>query len=130
MNHSRFPLFHYLIVLFLWASLPLGAEETLDPVADPAAVVTSGNARFTVLTSKMIRIQYSATAQFEDRATFAVVNRRLPVPQFTTEEADGYLYIRTDDVALRYKVGSAFSAADKKPDNLMVTFQMNGRTIT
>ena len=76
----------------------LFAEEVLDPVADPAAVVTSGNARFTVLTSRMIRIQYSATAQFEDRATFAIVNRRLPVPEFTTETADGYLYSRTADV--------------------------------
>ena len=107
----------------------LFAEEVLDPVADPAAVVTSGNARFTVLTSRMIRIQYSATAQFEDRATFAIVNRRLPVPEFTTETTDGYLYIRTEDVELRYKEGSVFKAADKKPDNLMVTFQMNGRNV-
>ena len=107
----------------------LFAEDVLDPVADPAAVVTSGNARFTVLTSRMIRIQYSATAQFEDRATFAIVNRRLPVPEFTTETTDGYLYIRTGDVELRYKEGSVFKATDKKPDNLMVTFQMNGRNV-
>ena len=116
-------------LLFLFASLSF-AEEVLDPVADPAAVVTSGNARFTVLTSRMIRIQYSETAQFEDRATFAIVNRRLPVPAFTTETADGYLYIRTADVTLRYKEGSIFKQSDKKPDNLMVTFQMNGRTVT
>ena len=130
MRQSLISFFHFLILSFLLSALPSFAEEALDPVADPAAVVTSGKARFTVLTSKMIRIQYSATAQFEDRATFAIVNRRLPVPQFTTEEADGYLYIRTEDVTLRYKVGSAFKAADKKPDNLMVTFQMNGRTCT
>ena len=37
------------------------AQEELNPVADPAAVVVSGNARFTVLTSKMIRIEYSST---------------------------------------------------------------------
>ena len=118
------------LCVVLLASLPLRAEDVLNPVADPAAVVTSGNVRFTVLTSRMIRIQYSATAQFEDRATFAIVNRRLPVPAYTTEEADGYLYIRTEDVTLRYKVGSVFKATDKKPDNLMVTFQMNGRTVT
>ena len=125
----RLSFLHFFICSFLLV-LPAFAEEALDPVADPAAVVTSGNARFTVLTSRMIRIQYSATAQFEDRATFAIVNRRLHVPQFTTEETDGYLYIRTSDVALRYKVGSTFKATDKKPDNLMVTFQMNGRTVT
>ncbi|MBQ7461409.1 MAG: DUF5110 domain-containing protein [Bacteroidaceae bacterium] len=130
MKHPLFSFLHFFILSFFCASLPVDAQDVLNPVADPAAVVTSGKARFTVLTSKMIRIQYSATAQFEDRATFAIVNRRLPLPQFTTEEADGYLYIRTEDVTLRYKVGSVFKATDKKPDNLMVTFQMNGRTCT
>lgn len=130
MKRLLFSFLQLFILSFFWVSIPVAAQDVLDPVADPAAVVTSGNARFTVLTSKMIRIQYSATAQFEDRATFAIVNRRLPLPQFTTEEADGYLYIRTEDVTLRYKVGSVFKATDKKPDNLMVTFQMNGRTCT
>ena len=76
------------------------------------------------------RIDYSSTRQFEDRATFAIVNRRLPVPSYTTEEADGYLYIRTADVTLRYKIGSVIKATDKKPDNLMVTFLLNGITCT
>jgi alpha-glucosidase (family GH31 glycosyl hydrolase) len=106
------------------------AQDELNPVADPAAVVVSGNARFTVLTSKMIRIEYSSTGQFEDRSTFAIVNRRLPVPSYTSEEADGYLYIRTSDVTLRYKIGSTIKATDKKPDNLMVTFMLNGITCT
>ena len=109
----RLSFFYFFILSFLLLDLPAGAQEVLDPVADPAAVVTSGNARFTVLTSRMIRIQYSASAKFEDRATFAIVNRRLPVPQFTTETADGYLYIRTADVTLRYKEGSVFKATDK-----------------
>jgi hypothetical protein len=125
----RLSFFHFFIFLFLLLELPIGAQDVLDPVAVPAAVVTSGNARFTVLTSRMIRIQYSASAMFEDRATFAIVNRRLPVPQFTTETADGYLYIRTADVTLRYKVGSVFKATDKKPDNLMLSFQLNGRNV-
>ena len=118
------------ILSFILLSLSARAQDVLNPVADPAAVVTSGEARFTVLTSKMIRIQYSAAAQFEDRATFAVVNRRLPVPAYMVETVDGYLYIRTDDLTLRYKVGSEFKASDARPDNLMVTFQMNGRTVT
>lgn len=120
-------LFHF---LFLMAVLPSNAQDVLNPVADPAAVVTSGKARFTVLTSQMIRIQYSDTTQFEDRATFAIVNRRLPVPSFTTETSDGYLYIHTEDMTLRYKEGSVIQASDKKPDNLMITFQMNGRNVT
>ncbi len=128
-GNIRLPLFHLLVILFLVATLPLSADDVLNPVADPAAVVTSGNARFTVLTSQMIRIQYSSTASFEDRATFSIVNRRLPVPEFTTETSDGYLYIRTSDLVLRYKEGSEFKPTDRKPDNLMVTFLLNGRNI-
>ena len=105
---------HFLFWLLLIVSSHIYAQDQLNPVADPAAVVESGNARFTVLTSKMIRIEYSSTRQFEDRATFAIVNRRLPVPSYTTEEADGYLYIRTADVTLRYKIGSVIKATDKK----------------
>lgn len=116
--------------LFVFVCSHIHAQDELNPVADPAAVVQSGNARFTVLTSKMIRIEYSPSGQFEDRATFAIVNRRLPVPSYTTEESDGYLYIRTSDVTLRYKVGTVIKATDKKPDNLMVTFLLNGITCT
>ena len=78
---------HCLLWLLLLMCSHIFAQEELNPVADPAAIVISGNARFAVLTSKMIRIEYSSTKQFEDRATFAIVNRRLPVPSCTTEES-------------------------------------------
>nr|MDE6464039.1 DUF4968 domain-containing protein [Muribaculaceae bacterium] len=41
-----------------------------NPMAKPQAVVEDGNARFTVLTPEMIRIEYSPAHRFEDRATF------------------------------------------------------------
>lgn len=82
--------------------LSAGAADVLNPQASPDAVVSAGNARFTVLTPEMIRIQYSTKQLFEDRATFAVVNRRLPVPRFTQEQRDGYLYITTDALKLKY----------------------------
>ena len=119
-----------LIIILLATTTTQSLFAADDPVADPAAVVTSGRARFTVLTNRMIRIQYSATSRFEDRATFAVVNRRLPVPQFTTRESDGYLYIETDALTLRYKIGSTISAVLKSPNNLCITMPLNGRTVT
>ena len=73
---------HSIVWLLVFLCSHICAQDELNPVADPAAVVVSGNARFTVLTSKMIRIEYSSTGQFEDRATFAIVNRRLPVPSY------------------------------------------------
>ena len=92
---------------------PLSAPPDLidyNPLADPAAVVvaSSGGARFTVLTDRLIRMEQSS-APFEDRATLAVLNRRLPVPSFSHSEAGGVLTITTASVALSYTVGQPFS---------------------
>ena len=77
----------------------------------------------------MIRIQYSTRQLFEDRATFAVINRRLPVPQYTVHEEDGYLYIETEALTLRYKVGAVISPALKSPANLSITISQPQTTI-
>lgn len=79
-----------LLLSFACLALMAKAQDNYEPKADPKAVVVSGCARFTVLTPQMIRIQYSKEKKFEDRATFAVVNRRLPVPAFKTREDDNF----------------------------------------
>ena len=107
----------------------VGAASGSDPMANPEAVVTSGRARFTVLTPRMIRIQYSSKGLFEDRATFAVINRNLPLPDFSTREENGFLYIETGQLTLRYKIGSTISPSLKSPNNLSVTMNLNGRDV-
>ncbi len=118
-----------LFFFFLLFSLFVNAKDEWNALAQEEAIVTSGNARFTILTPRLIRIQYSTTANFEDRPTFAVVNRRLPVPHFTSATEDGYLVIRTDSLTLRYKVGSRIQKQHKNSSVLGITFQMNGRQI-
>ena len=118
-----------LLFFLLLSTLFINAGEEWNPLAQEGAVVTSGRARFTILTPRLIRIQYSTTSLFEDRATFAVVNRNLPVPAFTTTEEDGYLVIRTDSLTLRYKIGSRIQKQHKNSTVLGITFQMNGRQI-
>jgi alpha-glucosidase len=81
-----------------------------DPKADARAIVSAGDARFTVLTPYVIRMEYSAQQTFEDRATLMAVNRKLPVPQFTHAIANGVLTITTAQVVLTYTVGQPFSA--------------------
>lgn len=121
---------HLFTLLFaLLTLMPSNAQETNDPVANPEAIVQSGNMRFTVLTPQMIRIQYSSKKAFEDRATFAVVNRKLPVPAFTTREEGGYLYITTDAITLKYKTGSNPTVLKNRPEFLSVTFNMNGHQV-
>ena len=119
------------LVLFLGllSALILQAQDGYNPVPHPEAVVVSGNMRFTVLTSRMIRMQYSSTAKFEDRASFAVVNRNLPVPEFTTQTEDAYLTITTSDLELRYRIGSQPKASDHSTKNLSITFSLNGQSV-
>lgn len=88
-----------------------------DLFADPAAVVTSGNARFTVLTSRLLRIEYSPTRTFVDEPTQMVVSRRFPVPEFTVRREDETVVITTDAVKLTY-VGGPF-----RPGSLSVTLR-------
>ena len=108
-------------------SLSILAQD--NPQANPAAIVTSGNMRFTVLTSELIRIEHSAQNIFEDRASFVVVNRNLPVPVFTQRSENGYLHITTEKLELRYKIGEHPVNDDRCDPNLQITMQMNGEDI-
>ena len=120
-----------LIMLALMLSpMAMHADDDNNPVANPAAVVQSGNMRFTVLTPQLIRIQYSRLKKFEDRATFAVINRNLPVPNFTTREEGGYLYINTDALELKYRLNTTPSPSAKSTNSLTITLNVAGRTVT
>ena len=96
-----------------------------DPVANPKAQVVSGNARFTVLTDRLIRMEWSENGKFEDNATLAIINRNLPVPAFTTAKSGSGLQIKTSAVTLNYSGNGRF---DK--ENLSVSFKLNGKTVT
>lgn len=101
-----------------------------NPVANPEAVVTEGVVRFTVLTPEMVRIEYSPSEKFEDRATFTVVNRNLPVPRFTKSEDNEFLYITTDKLKLRYRKGTNPYFEPNPPGNLNITMDLNGTPVT
>jgi len=104
-----------------------------NPVANPKAVVTHGNARFTVLTPQLIRMEWAANGRFEDHASLVFLNRRLSVPKFTVVEPavgrDSQLVITTSALQLCYKPNvnehGKFTA-----DNLEVTFALNGKRLT
>ena len=118
-----------LTLLFICLSINTAWAQELNPVAHPDAVVRSGKARFTVLTPEMIRIQYSDRSLFEDRATFAIVNRRLPVPAFTAVEKDGYLEIKTSALTLKYKIGGVIDGRHPSAEVLSISMMLNGRRV-
>ncbi len=100
-------------------------EATYNPVANPQAVVTLGNARFTVLTPQLIRMEWAADGKFEDQPSFVFLNRRLPVPKFTHTEQNGKLTIKTSALQLTYTGTDKFTA-----DNLTITFTLDGKQVT
>jgi alpha-glucosidase len=117
-----------LAIIFL--ARPARASSVTDalanPVADPRAVVISDQARFTVLTPQLIRMEWDADGKFEDHASLIFINRLMPVPPFKQSVQNGWLVIDTGKLTLRYKRKSgAFTA-----ENLQVSFTLNGAPVT
>ncbi len=84
--------------------LHIPAHYTINahPIANPDAILTIGKARFTVLTPRLIRIEYSPIATFEDRPSQAIWYREQDVPSFTADMTDGTLTLDTGSLLLRY----------------------------
>ena len=98
---------------------------TADPVADPAATVVEGHARFTMLTPRLVRMEWSADGHFERRASLVFIHRRLAVPHHTVRRAGSWLTVQTDDLTLRYRRGGGRF----RPGNLEVRLRVDGRDV-
>jgi len=110
--------FVLLFPMFLHASSPAA-----DPRATSGAIVREGEARFTVLTDRLLRMEWDPAATFEDRASLVFLNRRLPVPRFSTRHENGWLILETSALTLRYKEGSGTFGRE----NLSVEFTLGTR---
>lgn len=94
-----------------------------NPVAHPESVVICSHARFTVLTSRLIRMEWSASGIFEDRGTFAFPNRYAEPPRFATSLSNDELILDTGALVLRYRDDARpFSAS-----NLSITFGLGAQ---
>lgn len=99
--------------------------DSHEPQAAESMTTRAGMARFTVLTGRMIRMEWARDGKFEDRPTLAVVNRRTPAVRFRLEREGQTLHIRTDSLTLRYvDDGRVFHAG-----NLSVEFTLDGRGV-
>ncbi len=94
--------------LFIAAlAFALGANAK---TADSGAVIV-GNARFTPITDRMIRCEWSAEGVFEDNATLTFSERgdaSLAIPDFTWEKNGDGIILKTSKTTLEWK-GGAFS---------------------
>ncbi len=122
MTAKSFILSAAIFLALVRSTATLRADEPDNPVADPRAVVTVGNARFSVLTPQLIRLEWAADGKFEDRPSLIFINRRLPVPKFTTRSDAEWFVLETDNLTLRYrKAGGRFDST-----NLEIAFVVAG----
>ena len=106
-----------------YQSIPAHFSIHTEPIANPQAVITSGKARFTLLTPRIIRMEWSPTTTFEDRPSQAFWFRKQPRPHFTREQNAGTLKLETEYLTLSYKTGHPFS-----PESLQISLNTHGGT--
>jgi alpha-glucosidase (family GH31 glycosyl hydrolase) len=74
-----------------------------QPKANPDAIIQAGPARFTILTPKLIRLEYDPSETFEDRPTQIFWYRKQPVPKFSKTLNDQQTTLETDALRLTYE---------------------------
>ena len=75
---------------------------TIKPLARPESVVCGPGYRITVLTDRLLRLEYEADNRFEDSATQMAICREFPAVPFTSAVQDGRLVIDTESLHLEY----------------------------
>lgn len=114
------------VLIALLQSLSCFATEVFNGKAAEKAVVVEEGCRFTVLTPRMIRMEWSEDGKFEDNASLIFVNRNVAVPQFSVAKADGWLEIKTEELTLKYKLGTG----SFKKSNLSIEGEVENRIIS
>ena len=99
------------------------AKPFFSPIANSASVVISGSLRFSLLTSRLIRIEYAPSGSFEDRPSQVFWNRFQDAPHFSVRQVDDWLFIDTEHLDIRYKLGEELNYR-----YLQITLKQNGIT--
>ena len=89
----------------------LGEQFHIDSTklkANENAIIKGKKYRFTVLTERLIRLEYSINGTFNDNKTQLVENRNFSVPNFELKQDDNFLELKTKYFTLFYEKESQF----------------------
>ncbi len=93
--------------------------------AAPGNVFVKDNARFTFLTPRLVRLEWSADGVFEDRETLAVLNRNLGEVKFSVQQDANGILLDSGALKIEYRPdGRKFHRG-----NLRAEFEMNGEKV-
>lgn len=73
-----------------------------NPKSRNEAQIVGVGYRITLLTTSLLRFEYSEEGRFEDRMTQTVCNRDFPVPAFKVKDSGDMLHIYTGDLEVHY----------------------------
>ena len=88
-----------------------------DLVSKKECIIQGNKYRFTVLTDRLIRLEYSETGVFEDRASQNVIFRDFDRPMFVVNESDTLLQISTNYFVLSYVKNKSLGSGKLTPGN-------------
>ena len=72
------------------------------PVACKENIIQGDRYRITVLTSRLLRLEYSEDGVFNDAATQTVLNRDFPKTEYQLKETEEELQLMTEHLQLNY----------------------------
>lgn len=85
---------------FLW---------NVEPIALAENIISLPKCRITVLTDRLLRLEYSQSGEFTDSASQSVFYRNFPACRYTIEKNDELLVLETTELRLEYRIGAEFS---------------------
>lgn len=112
--------------------LMVAAACGLQAAAQISAPVIFGSARFTLLSPRLVRMEYDGNATFDDRPTITITNRSVPVVAgFVTQISEDTVQISTDAMVIVYsKAAGAAPIQGFTPSNLQISATLSdGRVI-
>ena len=83
--------------------------KVADWVSPEEAIIRNSTYRISILTERLIRLEYSTDGMFNNYETSLIKNRRFSIPEFTKEEDDTRLIIHTRYFSLHYYKNTPFS---------------------
>lgn len=110
---------------------PLGRQFEVDYTkakSDKKAIVQGTNYRISVITERVVRLEFSAVGQFNDRPTQLIRRRNVGLPDFSVRQDANIVEISTKYFSLSYIKGQPFFGTKVDPmRNLKITLLAHER---
>ena len=110
---------------------PLGRQFEVDYTkakSDKKAIVQGSNYRISVITERVVRLEFSANGQFNDRPTQLIRKRNVGLPDFSVRQDANIVEISTKYFSLSYIKGQPFFGTKIDPmKNLKITLLAHER---